>query len=206
MLAAALALAAATPQILPPVELCGGDPGFSRLRSKLQMAVARRDHKALAALMSDDVRISLGGGLGKTAFAKRWAGSSDDRARLWKELEEALRLGCARAIDGSGREYRAMPAMFVTGDDYDGFSTWVALPGAVVRSRPTASAPVRARLAAWAVLEDVESDGGDWIEVRTRKDARGYVSTAQARSLLDYRIVFGRRGRQWRITAFVAGD
>lgn len=206
MLAAALAFAAATPQFLPPVELCGGDPGFSRLRSQLQKAVAARDRKALADLMSDDVRISFGGGLGRKAFAQRWTGSSDDRARLWKELDKALRLGCAKAVDGAGKEYRAMPAMFVTGDDHDGFSTWVALPGTVVRSRPKSNAPVRARLTAWTVLEDVENDGGDWIEVRTQKGRPGYVSTTQARSLLDYRIVFGRRDGQWRITAFVAGD
>ena len=99
-----------------------------------------------------------------------------------------------------------MPAMFVTGDDHDGFSTWVALPGAVIRSMPKAGAPIRTRLRAWTVLEEVEHDGGEWIEVSTRKGPRGYVATSQARSLLDYRIVFGRRGGQWRITAFVAGD
>ena len=202
MFAAALALAAATPHLLPPVERCGGDPGFTRLRSQLWKAVAARDLRGLAALMSDDVRISFGGGLGKEAFSQKWTGSASDRELLWKELAKGMRLGCAKAVDGAGKEYRVMPAMFVTGDDFDGFSTWVALPGAVIRSRPKASAPIRTRLAAWRVLENVEHDGGDWIEL----PGRGYVTVTQARSLLDYRIVFGRRAGQWRITAFVAGD
>jgi len=206
VLAAALALAAATPHLLPPVQRCGGDPEFSRLQSQLEKAVASRDLKALASLMSDDVRISFGGGLGKEAFAQRWTGSSQDQGRLWTELDKAIRLGCAKAVDGEGREYRAMPAMFVTGDDFDGFSTWVALPGAVVRKAPKTSAPVKARLKAWTVLEEVEHDGGDWIEVRTGNGSHGYVPTARARSLLDYRIMFGRREGKWRITAFVAGD
>lgn len=201
MLAAALALAAGT-QVLPPVERCGGDPAFAHLRNQLEKAVAAHDLQGLAGLMSDDVRISFGGGLGKEAFTQQWAGSASDRDLLWKELAKAVHLGCAEAVDGSGKKYRAMPAMFVTGDDFDGFSTWVALPGAIVRSRPKAGTPVRRRLGAWTVLEEVEHDGGDWIEL----PARGYVSTTQARSLIDYRIVFGRRDGEWRITAFVAGD
>ena len=202
MLAAALVLASATPHVLPPVERCGGDPEFTRVRSQLVKAVAARDFRGLAALMSDDVRISFGGGLGKQAFTQRWTGSDGDRELLWKELAKAMRLGCAKAVDGAGKEDRSMPAMFVTGDDFDGFSTWVALPGAVIHSRPKASASIRTRLAAWTVLENVEHDGGDWIEL----PGRGYVATSQARSLLDYRIVFGRRDGNWRITAFVAGD
>ena len=50
-------------------------------------------------------------------------------------------------------------------------------------------------------MAEVEHDGGSWIEVRTPKGAAGYVSTEQARSLLDYRIIFGRRDGHWRITA-----
>ena len=45
--------------------------------------------------------------------------------------------------------------------------------------------PIKARLAAWTVLEDVEHDGCDWVQVRTQKGALGYLSTSQARSLLD---------------------
>jgi len=205
VLGAAIALAAAAPQFLPPVERCGGDPEFSRVRSRLNRAVAHRDLDGLVALMSNDVRISFGSGVGKEAFVRQWSSSPSDRARLWLELDKVLRLGCAKAVDGSGREYRAMPAMFVTGDGLDGFSTWVALPSAVIRRRPKASASVRTRLAAWSVLENVDHDGGDWIEVRSN-GLPGYISTKQARSLLDYRIVFGHREGQWRITAFVAGD
>jgi len=101
--------------------------------------------------------------------------------------------------------YRAIPAMFVTGDDLDGFSTWVALPGAVLRARPVTGAKAM-RLPPWTVLGEVEHDGGSWIEARTPKGRRGYVLTSEARSLLDYRIIFGPRDGEWRITAFVAGD
>ena len=118
----------------------------------------------------------------------------------------ALRLGCAEAKDGKGAAYRAIPAMFVTGNDLDGFSTWVALPGALLRARPTTRATVMMRLPPWTVLDEAEHDGGSWIEARTPKGRRGCVRTSEARSLLDYRIICGRRDGAWRITAFIAGD
>ena len=176
---------------------CGG---------QLEKAAATRDVAGLIALMSDDVRFSFGSGVGREGFKQHWASAPQERLRLWEEVGEAIKLGCAKAVDGQGREYRAMPAIFVTGDGLDGFSTWVARPGAVLRAKPSAGAKAKMRLPAWTVLEEVEHDGGDWIVARTPKGSRGFVSTAQARSLLDYRIVFGRRDGRWRITAFVAGD
>lgn len=206
MLAAAFVLAVTAPIRLPPVEKCSGDAQFSRTRQRLERVVAARDLDGLLALMSDDVRVSFGGRFGREGFRRHWISAPKDRALLWKELDRALRLGCAKAVDGSGREYRAFPAMFVTGGDLDGFSTWVSLPGAILRSRPSAGAQAVMRLPAWTVLDEAEHDGGSWIAARTPRGRRGFVSTAQARSLLDYRIIFGRRDGSWRITAFIAGD
>ena len=205
MLIAALALAAAAPTRLPPVERCGGDAQFSALRGQLEQVVARQDFDGLLSLMSDDVRVTFGGRYGRESFRRYWA-QSKEHGELWNEFQKALRLGCATAIDGQGKDYRAIPAMFVTGGDLDGFSTWVALPGAVLRTRPNARAAPTMRLPAWTVLDEVEHDGGPWIEARTPKGRHGYVATSQARSIIDYRIVFGRRGGQWKITAFIAGD
>ena len=206
MLAVAFVLAAAAPVRLPPVDQCGGDAQFNLTRHELERVVEAKDLDGLLALMSDDVRVSFGGRFGREGFRRHWTSTPRDRGLLWKELGRALRLGCAKAVDGSGKEYRAIPAMFVTGGDLDGFSTWVSLPGAMLRSGPSAGAPAEMRLPAWTVLDEVEHDGGSWIAVRTPKGRRGFVSTAQARSLLDYRIIFGRRDGKWRITAFVAGD
>ena len=206
MFLTAVFLAAAAPVRLPPVEQCRDDGGFTRVRQRLESAVKARDLDGLLELMSADVRVTFGGGYGRDGFRQHWTAAPGDRERLWNELDRALRLGCAEARGGKGAAYRAIPAMFVTGDDLDGFSNWVALPGAVLRARPTAQANVVMRLPPWTVLDEVEHDGGSWIEARTPKERRGYVRTSEARSLLDYRIIFGRRDGEWRITAFVAGD
>ena len=206
MLFTAFALAVAAPVNLPPVEQCRGDAEFTRLREQLQKAVAARDLDGLMSLMSEDVRVSFGGQSGRERFSDYWTASEQDQELLWAELGSALRLGCAQAVDGEGKPYRAIPAMFVTGDGLDGFSTWASLPGAVLRSKPDAKAVARMRLPAWTVLSEVEHDGGSWIEVRTPKGRDGFVSTEQVRSLIDYRIIFGQRDGRWQITAFVAGD
>jgi hypothetical protein len=203
---AAFLLALAAPVRLRPVERCSGDAEFSQTRRQLERAVARRDVDGLISLMSDDVRFTFGAAGGREGFRALWAAAPQDRAALWKELGQAMQLGCAKAIDSQGREYRAMPAMFVTGGELDGFSSWVARPGATLRSKPNGRASVNMHLPAWTVLDDVEHDGGAWIEAHTPKGRRGYILIEQARSLIDYRIVFGRRDGRWRITAFVAGD
>jgi hypothetical protein len=205
VLIAALALAAAAPTRLPPVERCGGDPEFIAVRRQLELVIQKKDIDGLLSLMAQNVRVTFGGRYGREDFRQHW-GRSKDQSELWKELRRATKLGCATAVDGQGEEYRAMPAMFVTGDDLDGFATWVAVPGAMMRARPSPKAPVRMRLPAWTVLEEVDHEGGPWIEARTPKGRKGFVSTDQARSIIDYRIVFGRRDGEWKITAFVAGD
>ena len=206
MFLTAIALALAAPVSLPPVEQCRGDAEFNRVRQQLRKAVDARDLEGVMTLMSDDVRVSFGGQSGPERFSDYWTASDQDKELLWNELGDALKLGCAQATDGEGNPYRAIPAMFVTGDDLDGFTTWVSLPGAVLRSKADAKAAAKMRLPSWTVLQEVEHDGGSWVEVRTPKGANGFVETDQARSLLDYRIIFGRRDGRWRITAFLAGD
>ena len=113
MLSIAIALAAAAPARLPPVELCGGDAEFSQVRRQLEQAVAARDEDGLVALMSDDVRFSFGGGVGRDGFKQHWSAAPQEQAQLWTEFGRAMKLGCAKAVDGQGKEYRAMPAMLV---------------------------------------------------------------------------------------------
>ena len=206
MVIAALLLIAADPVRLPPVDQCRGDAEFEAMRSRLQDVVEAKDLDGLLALMSDDVRVTFGGRFGREGFRHWWTTASGQQGKLWQELTAATSLGCAAAKDGEGAEYRAMPAMFVTSGGLDGFTTWVSLPGARLRSRASTAAQVRMRLPAWTVLEEAEHDGGDWVQVRTPKGRRGYVSVDEARSIIDYRLVFGRQQGGWRITAFVAGD
>jgi hypothetical protein len=201
-----LALAIAGPTRLPPVDRCGGDPAFAEFRRQLETSVTRHDAEALFALMADDVRVTFGGRSGKADFRDYWDRTPSQRGALWGELNEVLRLGCAKAVDGQGVEYRAFPAMFVTGDDLDGFTTWLSRPGAVLHAKPALESAVLQKLPSWTVLQAGDFDGGAWLAVRTPKGRSGFVERGQIRSLIDYRLIAEPRRGRWKITAFVAGD
>ena len=200
MIGVLAALAAAATR-LPPVDQCNGDPAFARFRSELQSAVAREDADRLVALMDDKVLLTFGGRQGRDQFRAHWLSNPAEGAKLWRELRDVLTLGCA--VDG---ESRVFPSMFAQADGLDGFETWIARPGARLRARPSAQAPVVAKLS-WHVLTETGSwDGGEWIGVRTGDGRRGYVHRSAARSPIDYRLIAERRGEDWRLTYFIAGD
>ena len=198
--------AAVLPSRLPPVERCAGDPAFAQFRSQLEASVARRDIKALTGLMAEDVRLTFGGRWGKAGFHEYWTQTPERRQVLWSELDDALRLGCASATDGRGVEYRAFPPMFVTSEDLDGYSTLVSRPGATLRAKPSSRGRLLQRLPPWTVLQTQSYEDGEWRAVRTPRGQRGFVHRKMARSLIDYRLIAGRRSGEWRITAFIAGD
>ena len=210
MLLTALFLAAAAPVRLPPVEQCRDDRDFSRFRRELESSVAKRDLGRLTPLMAPGIRLSFGSAVSDPDFRlhrrSEAGGEGLWQNALWDELEKVMRLGCATARDGAGNEYRAWPAMFITGDRFDGYETWVSLPGAVQRRLPRKGAPIVQRLPPWTVLHEIGDGTMPYIEVRTPKGRRGFVARSELRSLIDYRLVAQRRDGDWRITAFVAGD
>jgi hypothetical protein len=198
-LLAALALSAAVR--LPPIDQCQGDSKFDEFRAALTGAVEKQDIDALLSLMADDVRVIFGGRYGKEQFRAYWRTAPSGSEGLWAELSEVLSLGCA--IKG---EARVFPSMFAQTDDFDGFETWIARPGARLRRTPSLNGPIVARLS-WDVLQlDGQWDGGAWIPVRWTGGRRGFVHQSAVRSPIDYRLVVNRRGEDWRVTAFVAGD
>jgi hypothetical protein len=199
--AAALALAGAIPARMPPVDQCQGDRAFSEFRRTLMTAVADRNMESLLKLMSDDVRVSFGGGVGKEEFRRYWARHASESKDLWSELANALKLGC-----GMKSEARVFPSMFAQADDLDEYETRIALPGARLRRTPSMRGAIVGRLS-WHVLQlDGLWTGGEWIPVRLRDGRRGYVHKTAARSPIDYRLVAHKRDGRWLITAFVAGD
>ena len=199
--AAAVALAVAAPATMPPVDQCRKDRTFVPVRRALETAVATRSMDRLLSLMADDVRVSFGGRYGKQQFQQYWESRPPLATELWAELDDALKLGCA--VKGDARVF---PSMFGQADGLDGFETWIARPGARMRATPSLKGSIVARLN-WHVLQENGAwDGGAWIPVRLPGGRSGYVHQSAARSPIDYRLVLQKRGRGWRITAFVAGD
>jgi hypothetical protein len=197
-------IAASTPQALPPVDRCSADPSFVEFRERLRGAVAARDAASLLSLVADDIRISFGDTGGREDFARMWELDRPATSRIWGELGEVLRLGCAPAEDGSLWAPSIGDQMSA---DEDPFSVVVVVrEGAVLRSAPAANAAAVAPLA-WDVLT-VGSDRGEdeWLPVTMRDGRSGFVHSSDVRSPLDYRAGFEKRGGSWRMITFVAGD
>jgi hypothetical protein len=198
-----LALAAALgPARLPPVDQCISDRSFVEYRTRLRQAIDRRDAKALLPLVADDVHASLGGHVGKKDFIELWRLDRPRSSKLWEELGEALALGCI--IRGGVPTSPSFEDRL--GDGRDPFEVRIAMPGAVLRRRPSDLSPAITRLR-WHVLTLSGAwDGGPWVRVRLDDGRRGYVREALARSPIDYRAWFHKSGGRWVMAGFLAGD
>ena len=198
-----LTLAAAVlPTQVPPVDQCIADPSFVQFRSDLRRTIARHDTDALLKVVADDVHASLGGHIGKKDFIELWDLNGPRTSKVWKELGDALRLGCTM----SNGVATAPSFEDQLGGDRDAFETMIALPGARLLRRPNDGASVVANLK-WNVLTMREAwDGGPWIAVRLDDGRSGFVRRALARSPIDYRAWFRKREGKWRMEGFLAGD
>ena len=202
LLMAALLFAEPIGPRLPPVEQCEAVPGFAAFRTELRAIIARQDEAALLKLLSDDVEVNFGGDRGPELFASNWKFAGSETSHVWKELATALERGCVPTGDAL-----LAPSLDVQlPEELDPFETWIALPKAVLRQRPSDRAPAIAELD-WELLT-TSSDFTDpnWLDVKLVDGRRGFVRLDQVASPLGYRLVFEKRGGRWLITAFVAGD
>jgi len=199
--------APAQPSRLPPVDRCASDRSFAEFRRRLLAAIDRQNTAFVLAVVTDDIRVDFGGGEGREDFRQAWRLDRPETSSLWRELGAALRLGCARtpAQEGDPAMFWA-PSLFVQLDVEDPYSSYVALPGAVLRSAPRADAPVVAPLD-WHVLTTPAIDGDSaWPRVRLADGRAGYVRRTQIRSSIDYRAGFAKIRGRWRMKYFLAGD
>jgi hypothetical protein len=123
-------------------------------------------------------------------------------SKIWKELGDALRLGCSmKAGVATAPSFQDQ-----LGGERDPYETLIALPGAVLRERPTERSAVLRRLKWHLLMRDGIWDGRPWVRVKLADGRRGYVHEKMARSPIDYRAWFDRRGGRWRMAGFLAGD
>lgn len=192
-----LALAGVT---YAPQDDCSAKPGWPAFRKNLASAIRSRDAEALAALAAPDIALDYGGGSGTAELKKRLA---DPETGLWQELAAILPLGCA--VEGG---IAAMPWVFWNvPEEVDSYNAMLVLGDETpLREKPggRAISPV-----GWLIvgIDPMEFDPGK-PETRVTLDGgqKGWIETAQLRSLLDYRLIAEPQDGTWRITAFIAGD
>ena len=192
------------PLKLPPVDECTSAPGLGAFRNRLAGVVARKDSRALLAMLADDVLINFGGEEGPQAFAETWALDRPGKSDLWPLLTKIMKLGCVQ----SGKKF-AIPSLtmqFEPDADEDLFDIFVVIsPNAPLRSGSAAGSPVIAHLA-WDVVKAIDQSGGAQTRIELQDGRQGWVDAEQLYNPASYRLFMEKRAGKWTITALVAGD
>lgn len=211
-LAASPALAGFTvppnrPGAYAPRDTCVKTPRARAFMVALRGAIARRNARALVELAAPDVRLDFGGGSGKPLLLSQLTGS--EGPALWRELDEAVRLGCAKDAGNM-----AFPWIFAQNlGDVDTYEAMVVTGPAVplYRRANLRTAPI-ARLNWQIVVAQGNNTGSDEKpSLLTRVSVinsplEGFVPSDKLRSVIGRRLIVTRHGSRWEITAFVAGD
>ncbi|MCF7223823.1 SH3 domain-containing protein [Marilutibacter chinensis] len=200
------------PVFAPPVEQL--PPALQIARQELAAIVARRDMDALLARIRPDSKFSFGGDHGPEDFRRMWDEDGRERRQLWQQLDAILALPGEARESEEGFEY-CTPYVFclATPGEIDPFDARVITGTDVaIRERPGLNGKVVARVS-HVVLTEVrdehtDSDPEGWTRVRLASGVEGFVSTAYARSQIDYRLALSLNAEsgEWWLRYFLAGD
>jgi len=194
---------------LLPVDEASSDPSFATFRETLKGVVKRKDTTALLAVIDPKIRASFGAENGLPAFRKMWKLDQSD-SKLWRELEEVLRLGGSFKTLPDGPKVFWAPYTFSNfpEDGSDAFTTLIVIDSDVpLKSEARASSKTLGTLSHDLVqIASGDRFDGDWRKVVTSNGVSGYLPGAKVRSHIDYRAGFEKKTGQWTMTIFVAGD
>ncbi|MEZ5694398.1 MAG: hypothetical protein R3D99_11310 [Altererythrobacter sp.] len=191
---------------VPPQDRCGHAEGADQFRMALAMATANRDADLLRPLVDPQVHLDFGGGTGWDLLRERL---DDPDYDLWDELDKVQRLGCGMFSEERGGEMY-MPYYWGVdpGTDDPYFTYFVIGSGIPLHHGPAANSPLVDRLN-WDIvtlIDDGMQKPGDFAHVQFASGRKGFVAWKHLRSLVDYRMIVGRRDGDWRIVTFIAGD
>ncbi len=212
VLIAASAAVGAQQARLAPVDEAAADASWANFKTRLLDALAKRDQKALLAMVDSRIR-NISGKNGAPEFRRLWQPHSADSA-LWKELPKLLFLGGAYIKPSKGpAEFCAPYVRYKWPDnappDADGA---IIAREVLLKTKPSASAPTQRTLSYdlvnvldWEVADVESSSPQKWVKILADR-AIGYVPEEQVRSPLEHRACFVKTGTSWRIVAFEVGE
>ena len=184
----------AAPAQCLPRDQAAQKPDFFSFRAQLQMAVARRDLRAVLAATDPQIRTSFGSDDGLASFRRQL---SDPAGQAWEELASVLALG------GWFQDDLTFRAPYT--DSCGGGDDVIVIASDVrVRSKPSSTASALSSVSFEVLRGQWAKDG--WVEVQLQDGRKGFVAEALVRSPIGYRAWFIRVQGLWKMTAFIAGD
>ena len=186
-----LALAVVAAMSMPPVEECGGDPTFDKVRAIFVAAVKARDPGALAEIAADDVALDdIGEDKGVARLREIMSGERG--ADFWRMLEPAADGGCSGGAGG-----RILPSFAA---QLSGEEMVVAAAREPIRASPSAKAKVKGYARYEWVAHNFADSGPFYWHVKLRSGRTGYIRSERIYSDLSPYAGFERRIGQWRMT------
>ncbi len=194
--------APAAPQVngpkLTPVDDAKKDPSLAAFRDDLLAAVRRHDVDAVVAAADPKIRTSFGAGGGVEVLRQML-----QRPETWADLEQILSLG-GTFVAGSREAFFAPYVYSAWPESHDAF-TALAVIAENVPLKESPTGPAIATLA-YDVVDRVGDPHDGWQKIKLSDGRTGFVETKFIRSPIGYRAGFNKTGKNWRMTALVAGD
>ena len=192
-------------QSFKPVDEATKNPHFLKFRNQLKMIIAKKDAKALLAIVDKNIHMSYGANNGITEFKKEWK-LDKPHSPLWSEMSTVLSLGGQFNREG---EFVAPYIFSAWPEDKDSFEN-VAIIGKNVRIHAKAS--LSSAIISKASYEILALDTAHnntqqkWVAVKKNGGKTGYIAEQYVRSPIDYRAFFKKNKGQWKLVTFIAGD
>jgi hypothetical protein len=184
---------------------------FSAWRELALSALARKDTVFLRGMLSPVIKTGFGPEGGIDDFKSMWK-TNDPSSSVWATLTRVLRMGGQQTSDST---FTAPYVFAFWPDSLDAFEhIAVTSSGAAIRTQPderseafgTASHTIL-RFKEWVgVRENPAAPDTSWARVELLDTRTGWLKSADVFSPVGWRAAFVRRGEQWIMLMFVAGD
>jgi hypothetical protein len=183
------------------------NPSFNMFRAQLLAAVLRHDRKFVDDVLSPNVELGLGAGVGKREFNKQWQNLSPTSI-FWARMQRVLIHGAEFAKD-TGR-IQAPATSFDDARLGDTIQAIVWNKESILRDGPKDSAVVIDRLhneQVTVLQPDSPSPIHDsWVKVQTQNGKIGFMKSDDVYSAYDEFAEFKKTNGKWQLIWFgVAG-
>ena len=203
------------PKLLP-IDESNQSESLQTTIKALKEAVKSKKVRNILPFFSEDVQVSFGDESGHEGLKSYWELNSTEakNSEIWQVLSNTLELG---GTFSDANSFFTIPYIFTHyPEKYDPYEYLVIIGENVrMRDQPSLNGQVLATMSHELVLdaqdnqevkEKIGNETHIWEKVVRQNQETGYVYGKYARSILDYRIGFAKKGEEWLIQFFVAGD
>jgi hypothetical protein len=197
-----------------PVDEAKKDASFLAFRAKLISVVKKQDVKYILSIVDKNIQNGFGGDNGIDEFIQWWKIRSPG-SKFWSEFLPVITNGGRLSKEEKDTIFSAPYNSTEFPGDLDAFEHQIIFGNNVnLRTKPDLKSEAVARLSYNIVKVDYQNSVADvkkegeylWLKVETLGGKKGFVNAKFVRSPIDYRAVFVKKGRSWKLTAFVSGD